>query len=58
MARIFCPRCHKLAAQVIRNDGRVKISQGGKVLVSFEGGSEGNKISVNCPNGHPVEVKV
>ena len=58
MTVIFCPKCHRLVAQVVKDDNGVKVMQGEKVLISLGGSSsKGNKISVNCPNGHPVEVE-
>lgn len=58
MASIFCPKCHKLTAQIIRDDKRVELRQNGKVLLSLSKESHGNKIGVKCPSGHNVHVEV
>lgn len=55
---IFCPKCHKLAAEVIRNEGRVELRQNGKVLLALSAQSRCNKIGVQCPSGHNVEVEL
>jgi hypothetical protein len=56
--KVFCPKCHRLAAQVIDDDKGVRITQNGKVLVNFGKGSTRNSLSVMCPAKHPVKVKV
>lgn len=55
---IFCPKCHKLTAQIIRNEDGVKVIQNGKVLLSLGKGSSGNSLAVSCPSGHRVKVEV
>jgi len=57
MTQVFCPKCHKLTAQVIRSDDGVKLVQNGKTLLSLGRGS-GNSIGVKCPSGHDVKVAV
>lgn len=47
---IFCRRCHKLAAQIRRNEDKVEVRQGGRVLLSLSAKSSGNKIGVSCPS--------
>jgi len=56
--RIFCPKCHKLTAEIRKNEERVELVQNGKVLLALSSKSSGNKISVRCPSGHSVEVKI
>ena len=58
MTQVFCPRCHKLTAQVVRNDEGVKLVQNGKTLLSLGKGSSGNSIAVKCEAGHTVSVKI
>jgi len=56
MGQIFCKKCHRLAAVIIRTEERVELRQNGKVLLALSKESVGNKIGVKCPNGHSVEV--
>lgn len=56
--RYFCPKCHKLAAEVVRTEEKVELRQNGKVLVSLGAGSKGNKIGVRCEAGHNVAVEI
>ena len=58
MERIFCPKCHKLAAELTRNEERVELRQNGKVLLALSAQSKANKISVRCPSGHSVKVEI
>ena len=55
---IFCPICHKLTAQVIRDDNGVKLMQNGKSILSLGKNSSGNSISIRCPAGHNVKVEM
>jgi len=52
---VFCPVRHKLAAQVIKDKEGIKIMQNGRVLINA--GSI-NNISIVCPAGHGVKVKI
>lgn len=58
MKEIFCPKCHKLAAELTRSEERVELRQNGKVLLALSSKSSGNKIGVKCPSGHSVRVKI
>jgi len=58
MTQVFCPKCHRLAAQVLRNDDGVKLVQNGKTMLSLGKGSSGNTVGVKCPSGHNVQVRV
>lgn len=58
MENIFCPKCHKLTAQISRTDERVELRQKGKVLLSLSAKSTGNKIGLRCPSGHSVKVEI
>ena len=58
MKSIFCPKCHKLAAEITRNEERVELRQNGEVLLALSAQSSGNKISVRCKSGHSVEVTI
>lgn len=53
---IFCPKCHKLTAELIRNEERVELRQNGKVLLALSAKSTGNTIGVKCPSGHSVNL--
>lgn len=55
---IFCPKCHRLAAQVLRNDDGVKLVQNGKTLLFLGKGSTGNTIGIKCEAGHNVRVNI
>lgn len=58
MATIFCPKCHKLAAELIKSEERVELRQNGRVLLALSAKSTGNTISVKCPSGHSVKVEI
>ena len=58
MERIFCSKCHKLAVEIIRNEERVELRQNGKVLLALSAKSTGNKMGVQCPSGHKVQVNL
>ena len=58
MENIFCPKCHKMAAQIRRNEERVELRQNGKVLLALSSKSTGNTISVKCKSGHSVRVEI
>lgn len=55
---IFCPVCHKLTAQVIRDGNGVRLMQNGKSILSLGKNSSGNSIGVKCPDGHSVSVEM
>ena len=55
---IFCPVCHKLTAQVIRNDNGVKLMQNGKSTLSLGKNSSGNSIAIKCSDGHSVKAEM
>jgi hypothetical protein len=57
MRHIFCLKCHRLAATIVENDGKVTITQGGRTLLSL-GKAQGNNISIQCPAGHQVKVQL
>lgn len=56
--RIFCPKCHKLAAELSRTEERVELRQNGKVLLALSKESHANKVGVRCPSGHNVRVEL
>lgn len=58
MKNIFCPKCHKLAAQIRKNGERVELVQKGRVLLALSAKSSGNRIGVRCPSGHNVKVEI
>ena len=58
MKTVFCPKCHKLAAEIVRNEERVELRQNGKVLLALSTKSSGNTISVKCASGHSVKVEL
>lgn len=55
---IFCPKCHRLAAQKRVTEGRIELRQNGRVLLSLSKQSAGNKIGVRCPSGHNVPIEL
>lgn len=57
MRGIFCQKCHRLAAQVVEDKEKVKITQNGRTLISMNKGSN-SEISIKCPAGHSIKVKV
>ena len=56
MENIFCPTCHKPAAQIIRTEEKVVLRQNGRTIISLSAQSKGNNIGVRCPDGHNVKV--
>jgi hypothetical protein len=58
MTNIFCPKCHKPAAQIKRTEEKVEVLQNGKVLLSLSAQSRGVKIGTKCPDGHHVDVEI
>ena len=61
--QVYCQKCHKLAAQVEKNEEGTRIMQGGKTLISLGGKSKinmggDNKIMIVCSSGHKVKVEV
>ena len=57
MGPIFCPKCHREAYRLREGDGNVEVIQSGKVLVNV-GLSSSVSMSVSCPSGHPVKLKL
>ena len=55
--RIYCSKCHKLAATIKESDDKVEIRQGGKTMISLSKQSSSN-ISVHCPSGHNVRLEL
>lgn len=54
--RVFCPKCHRLVASIIKDDDTTRITQGDKSIISLKGGIGASNISVNCPSGHSVKI--
>lgn len=53
----FCPKCHREAYRIEEDGESIKVMQGKGTLLNI------NKLSsvtmtVKCPNGHSVELKV
>lgn len=55
--QVFCRKCHQVAATIKTKDGKVKVMQGGKSMITLSEGS-GSNISVRCPNGHNVRLEL
>ena len=55
---VFCPICHKLTAQIIRDNNGVKLMQNGKSILSLGKNSSGNSIAIKCADGHSVKVEI
>lgn len=55
---IFCQKCHKLAAEIRKNEEKIELRQNGRVLLALSSKSSGNSISVKCPSGHSVKVEI
>lgn len=58
MENIFCPKCHKLTAQINRSEERVELRQNGRVLLSLSAQTKGNTIGLKCPSGHNMKVEI
>lgn len=55
---IFCSKCHRLAATVVKNDNETKVMQNGQTVLNIKGGTKMNNFAVNCPHGHPVRIEL
>jgi len=55
--RVFCLKCHCLAATVVKNGSETKVMQNGKTMLNIRGGTKMSNFSVNCPHGHPVRIE-
>jgi len=53
----YCPRCHREAYRLIEEDDQIKIKQGNSTIISVNESSNVS-MSVNCPNGHSVKLKI
>lgn len=54
----YCPRCHKEAYRLKRENGKVEIMQNGRTLLNLGDSNNIGTISVSCPNGHLVRVMI
>jgi len=52
----YCPKCHKEAYRLRRENGKVKVVQNGRTIISLGGSSNIGTVSVTCPSGHSVRV--
>jgi len=57
---VWCKKCHRAAARIIREDGQIKVMQGKSNLITMPEDSNmgGNTVSVRCPSGHGVKLKL
>lgn len=53
----FCPKCHREAFRIKENGENIEIIQGGRTFISMSKNSS-TSISINCPLGHKVKLKV
>ena len=56
--RIFCSKCHQLAASIVKDEKYTKVIQGGRTVLTIKGETKLNKFSVNCPHGHSVRIDI
>ncbi|MBA7614642.1 hypothetical protein ES703_21910 [subsurface metagenome] len=54
----YCPKCHREAYRLRRENGKVEIVQNGRTVISLGGNSNIGTVSVTCPSGHSVKVVV
>lgn len=57
---VWCKKCHREAARIIKQDGQIKVMRGKSNLITMleSGNMEGNTVSVKCPNNHDVKLKL
>lgn len=53
----FCPKCHREAFRLMKNERGYQVLQNGKPLVTL-GDNSTCSISIGCPSGHPVKLKI
>lgn len=58
MSDIFCSKCHRLAATVVKNGDEAKVVQNGKPILNIKGGTKMNNFSIKCPHGHKVRINI
>ncbi len=53
----YCPKCHKEAYRITQEGETIKISQGSKTIFNVNDKSSLD-LSLACPSGHPVPLKI
>jgi len=53
----YCPKCHKEAYRLVEGEETVKVMQGRGTVLNLNRSSSIN-MSLTCPSGHPVELKI
>jgi hypothetical protein len=55
---VFCSKCHRLAATLVKDGDNTKVIQNGQTLLNIRGGTKMSNFSVNCPHGHSVRINI
>jgi len=53
----YCPRCHLEVYRIVEDGDTIKVMQGRKTLINV-GRSSSITMSLSCPLGHSVKVKI